>query len=726
MGRLRQLGRSPSRELRMCDLTLSRPKDPDNARNTSLAGLARAFSTNRAGNIAILFVFIFSVLVLFIGGAVDYTRYNAVRSDLMESMDSAGLAMAQLAAIDDTLTDAELKDYGRKFFHENFQHESVVDGLVVDFNINSATITPQVSGRIKTLFLGVGMDLLAQLTDNASMASDLEFLDLTTDTEITRRGSGKIELALVLDVTGSMRGSAGGEKKIVSLRNAVDKLLQVFYDTRTTDPNIKVGVVPFNAQVNPGGSAGWTATWGDENAEAVYHGAHFFHVDENGLVDVNTKVNHYRLFDSVPGAEWNGCVEARPYPLDELDEPPGQSTPAATLTGALVTPTAAEQPDARIRLAFDRAPGLALAASTVGAIENSRWVPYFREDEPDCWRRASYCRGSWSDSESYVQGGATIWVTDEFGNNIKGYWFDDPGEDGQNRNSYDNRWFINDQQYSYRDMGEPYARYAKIVADFRYVTNHSFAELSDYWDGVKTRFADLGAVSKGLDEYVIRNAYAGWWDPATNTYKNKYNLTASIDESISDSDSSMRGPNDDCAAPILPLTDDRTKVEARMAMLYPNGYTNSANGMIWGWRVLSPGAPFTEGVPYTDTDWVKAVVLMTDGQNTVGSRNTHKESRFTAYGYAVESRMGAGMTDPDDMRDQYDEKLLRICHRMKEQGILVYSIVFGLDNANLEQVFRSCATQPAAPYYYKAPSGADLESTFGNIAQDLVELHVSR
>ena len=37
---------------------------------------------------------------------------------------------------------------------------------------------------------------------------------------------------------------------------------------------------------------------------------------------------------------------------------------------------------------------------------------------------------------------------------------------------------------------------------------------------------------------------------------------------------------------------------------------------MWGWRVLSPTAPFTEGRAYTANDNKKILVLMTDGENT--------------------------------------------------------------------------------------------------------------
>ena len=41
----------------------------------------------------------------------------------------------------------------------------------------------------------------------------------------------------------------------------------------------------------------------------------------------NPKVNHFDLFNRIPGASWKGCVEARPDPYDVTDEPPNNSDP---------------------------------------------------------------------------------------------------------------------------------------------------------------------------------------------------------------------------------------------------------------------------------------------------------------------------------------------------------------------------------------------------------------
>ena len=213
----------------------------------------------------------------------------------------------------------------------------------------------------------------------------------------------------------------------------------------------------------------------------------------------------------------------------------------------------------------------------------------------------------------------------------------------------------------------------------------------------------------------------------------KLDLSVSLDESVSEAsnDEYTRGPNRDCPAPVLVGSDQKKKVRDHIYSLAPNGNTNSAEGMMWGWRVLSPEAPFINDIPYNDNRWQKAVVLMTDGFNTVSSRDTHLGSDQSAYGYAVEKRMGVGIDTASKMKTQLDRKLLRVCERMKANGILIYAITFGLsdsvaDELATKQTFQACATETEEPYYFDAPAGEDLEDAFADIAADLVQLHVSQ
>lgn len=213
----------------------------------------KRFVGERDGNIAIMFAFTFSLLALFAGGAIDFARYNAVRADLVESLDASGLAIAQLDAMNGPeirnlsagAREQYLKDYGRAFFHENFQHEEVIDGLSVDFAINNLTITPTAQGEIKTLLLGAAGGLLHM--PNNPLAS----LAMTTDTEITRAATGNTEVALVLDTTGSMNS----EGRIDDLKAAANEFVNVLIRDDQSQFYSKVAIVPYGMAVNLGAAA---------------------------------------------------------------------------------------------------------------------------------------------------------------------------------------------------------------------------------------------------------------------------------------------------------------------------------------------------------------------------------------------------------------------------------------------------------------------------------------
>ena len=703
--------------------------------------LAKRFIRNTDGNIAILFILMSTVLFFFVGGAVDYSRWNAVRADMIESMDAASLALARRAQSNPSMSDAQLEDYGKQFFFENFNYEDAIEKLsggeegvpddIISFNLsNNALVEACVEGKLYTYLMRI---------------VGKSYFDIYECVEITKKGTGQVELALVLDVTGSMDGRIDGTRKIDSLKDAVETMLDVMYDGAPTSQNLRIGVVPFNAYVNPGGAANWNSDWEDTEVDAYYHGRHFFHTKSSGevdttpfamqenpaggvarLIDPTVKVSHYKLYEAM-NENWRGCVQARPYPLDELDTPPGESVPFSLSTinnipDGLLSIGPESPHKYRMRQAFSRAPNLTLDASDIAQSENSRWVPFFHPDEPDC--RNSACNWGGNVTRSYV-------MSDGVTRNMRlyGWKFDDPDQ-ADSENAYNNREVIDDYRYTNRGSGDNFHRYADVVLGFRYATRNSYEPEHDaYWTSVRNFLEDrFDATNHGDHEYRLRNSYVGVWNETTQQYQGKYELSPSAT-------SRGRGPNRDCPAPILPITDTRAVVQDYVDDLSVYGNTNSANGALWGLRLLSPAPPFTNDIPFSSANWQKAVVLMTDGVNVASSANTHWGSRMTAYGYAEEERMGAGVDRParggggfnsDRMADQIDEKLLRVCYRMKERGVLVYTIMFGLDDSQTEAVFRACATEPNEPYFYDAADGDDLIDAFGDIAADLVELHVSK
>ena len=129
--------------------------------------------------------------------------------------------------------------------------------------------------------------------------------------------------------------------------------------------------------------------------------------------------------------------------------------------------------------------------------------------------------------------------------------------------------------------------------------------------------------------------------------------------------------------------------------------------MIWGIRALSPDAPFTGGedyITFADEGGRKAIMLMSDGANTVSPNNSgwHNRSDVSqANGYVED-----------------------ICDEAKDAGIEVYTVAFDLDDEDTKDMLKDCATDES--YYYDAEDADDLQAAFNSIGRELSELAIAR
>ena len=125
--------------------------------------------------------------------------------------------------------------------------------------------------------------------------------------------------------------------------------------------------------------------------------------------------------------------------------------------------------------------------------------------------------------------------------------------------------------------------------------------------------------------------------------------------------------------------------------LIAKGGTNILEGLMWGWRVLSPEAPFTEGRDYNDAENTKYLVLMTDGENWHQAMSNHNKSSYHSFGYAVKGRLGTTYTTTA-LVNQMNTKTLAACANAKAAGIKVYTVAFRLDDAATLAMLASCAS----------------------------------
>ncbi len=195
----------------------------------------------------------------------------------------------------------------------------------------------------------------------------------------------------------------------------------------------------------------------------------------------------------------------------------------------------------------------------------------------------------------------------------------------------------------------------------------------------------------------------------------------------------LNGPYRACAMqPILPLTNDKSAILSKINALNAAGNTHIPIGLAWGWRLVSPDAPFTEGVAYNNKSFQKAIVLMTDGENTMPTENTTLNgSDYTAYGYAAQEKMGTGINTVSKMETEMglstgNNSLTRICDAIKAKDIRLYTIAVQINSTGTKNMLKSCATTTnSQQLYFDAKDNASLQAAFAAIATDLSNLRIS-
>jgi Flp pilus assembly protein TadG len=187
--------------------------------------------------------------------------------------------------------------------------------------------------------------------------------------------------------------------------------------------------------------------------------------------------------------------------------------------------------------------------------------------------------------------------------------------------------------------------------------------------------------------------------------------------------SSGQGPNYLCdSKAILPLTTDKASVQSMIQGLIAKGGTNIFEGLMWGWRVLSPEEPFTEGRSYSNPENTKYLILMTDGENWHQARSNHNKSSYHSFGYAANGRLGTTYTT-SALISQMNTKTQTACTNAKAAGIKVYTVAFRLDDATTRAMLASCATSGAEAYV--ASDGAALAQAFESIAREIAKLRIA-
>ncbi len=184
------------------------------------------------------------------------------------------------------------------------------------------------------------------------------------------------------------------------------------------------------------------------------------------------------------------------------------------------------------------------------------------------------------------------------------------------------------------------------------------------------------------------------------------------------------GPNSGCTMqPISRLSTNWTALKAKVNAMNAVGETHIPLGLAWGWNVLSPSAPFADGVPYSTPKTTKIAVLMTDGENTYNYSSKYNGSGYDGYGFIWQNRAGTTSTDESARTTAIDDRLKLLCTNMKNAGIVIYTVRVEVKTGS-SSLLQNCATTPDK--FYDVQSASNLTAVFSAIAGSIENLRITQ
>lgn len=607
--------------------------------------MLKNFVRNKEGQFAIITALAALPLFGAVAMSIDFSNLSRLRHDLKDSCDAANVdvAKAYVRGTKDNstvaLTRQDLVNKARYFYDANFD-ENYLNASVLTLTLpdDPGNTSKKLELKCKLTYNTMFGPVLAGLThsnvDNYSYIVEVS----------TMKMRNVAEIALVLDNSGSMAQDQTGatasnvaNSRMGLLKTASKQLVSTLIDLgakihNVSDP-VKFSIVPFSASVNVGNTpAIKSASWMDTRGISPIHHEHLnwgtpgptnptgyrttagdgAKLDASGNPLTRFSILNALQFESMKGSEntasckvWKdgttsaGSSNANCAVFNRTGVTPAPilvtSAAAATATGISVTNLKARYE--WMGCVEERPYPYNINDDMTGA--SAKFVPSFA---PDSFNVSKYGTGT-------VYAGFNNW------------WPDFEGA---------LNWY---PTYS---VALPMAfnaanQYYKTSTGTTVIKTTATGTTSGVYTDATWQAANSRPREVDVAKYFINRPYLYGTSnsSATSTSTRRGEWMYYKDAA---------GPNSSCeTAAITPLTGNKTVLNAAIDAMQPTANTNVPEGIAWGWRTVSHGEPFTEGVADNRKDIDKVVIVLTDGANTYGSISgtdyVNNVSNYEAFGY---------------------------------------------------------------------------------------------
>ncbi len=620
------------------------------------------FVRETRGNVAMIFALALPVLVMITLGGIDISRAASVRMNLQDALDAAALTAARSSYV----TDADLTREGLKALRANMQP---YDGVTLREDKTSFTLTKDqvviatASADVKTMIANIVMPPYGKILDDV--------LPVGASAEVNR-SSKNIEVALVLDITGSMRGN-----RITDLKSAANTLVDIVVQPVQTPFYTRMSVVPYSMGVSVGSEAIATAVRGPLLGSTNITGAAWTTGGSSSISGIT------RASPGVITSNGHGFVT-------------GDYVWISGVRGMTQINDKAYQVVRINNNSYS-------LRSANGAVSTNGWNNYSNSGiareclVSDCSIVITSPNHGMPASQIVSTNGATVPSTVRI---------TDVGGMTQINNGLFEIDNVTSDSFSIGVNGANYGNYS--WGGKAWCGN----------DGCQTRvFRNMSNNLVSLPSSTCvseRIGAAAYTDAAPSSARVGRSYTAP-------GTNGNPCPNN---ADLLPLSSDRNAIKNLINGLPTTGSTAGQIGLAWGWYSVSPNFNSVLGgvgaAPVRPSETIKSVILMTDGEfNTPYCAGVIARDAGDGSG-ANADKIACNATNGDPFA-----QATRLCNAMKADSIVVYTVGFSITPGSAAaRILSNCATGP--DYAFLPASGADLKEAFTAIGRDITRLRISK
>jgi Flp pilus assembly protein TadG len=704
---------------------------------TAIFARLRRLAARREGNVAILFGLSAIPVIVGAGIAIDAARAYTVKMELSAALDASALAVGSSSG----LTSAQLQTRLQNYFNANFPNTAVPTS---DLSVSMTDPTqPQIT---VTASATVPMTILQLVGINT--------IQVQASNQVTK-GTNALELSLVLDNTGSMMCGDGftgtgspcpTPGHIDALKTDAQSIVDTLFADSVDTSKLKIAVVPYVTSVNIGAAL----CSGSQTCNYIAHDCSGDFVTDNGNTIYNPSTAITPLtFTGTTNRRSSTISNVSPTPSSQLVGLPiaGVGIPSgATVTGVTSTsitissrPTSSQSGatlsitgflaywsagSSTVTIVYPPVPsayttGVVAVGTGIGVANPNGNIHYAPATSGSVTGNTlTLCtqttQGAGSSSNPVVVNLYPPVVYDMTNNPTTGNWKGcvvEPTTSGED---------LANPPYG-PDIAEPGV--SPITTGAQGWTQATMGNLwwAFYWtNGTSSSFSASDNT---------------WYVPGANP--SQQIVYEEIDGNVIGATDSSYGPNLSCPTPLVRLTNSQSTLDAAMQSMtaWDNSGTAITVGMIWGWRTLSPNPPFGDAQQYGTPNLIKAVVLETDGNAEVAGDTQGDTTDFTGYGYISEGNLGATTAglyppygtpnnNPPTANYYLQQRLNDVCANMKSAGIVIYTIGLGIGATNTQ--LENCAGPTGKGKFFPAPTSADLQSAFQQIAISLNSLRLTQ